>query len=335
MTRRLLLLATLMTLALTGCVTYSDSYYRQSQYRDGGYYYPAQDGYGDYYQGREPRYNDYYYDSYTPFWGLSRYSCAGYYSCSPFWNGYYGRPYSGWNLSFGSHYNYGSWGWYGNHWAPWGGPGYYGHRPHRPQPRQPPPPGGPADPRDPYLDDRGPQLPSFGVNQGRPGPRPIDEEPQGYRPGYGRNRGNGGDIRPEPIGGVEMAPVPRAGFRPGGKAPAPLPDVAEDVRRMPRANFGKDPGGPLPEPGVDYRQAPPRSDYRQVQPQPEYREVERYEPREVERYEPREVERYEPREVERYEPREVERYEPEPRMERSEPQEMSFPSQNEESREEQ
>jgi hypothetical protein len=354
MTRRLLLLATLMTLGLTGCVTYSDSYYRQSQYRDGGYYYPAQDGYGDYYQGREQvQYVDYYYSSYTPFWGLSRYYCAGYYSCSPFWNSYYGRPYSGWNLAFGSHYSYGRWGWYGNSWAPWAGPGYYGHRPHRPDPRHRPP-GQLPGPRDPYVVD---SVVGEPVNPAWRGPLPRYEEGQGYQPGYGHNRGEGGDARPGQPGGSQAAPGPVAGFRPGGKQPAPLPE--EGPVQMPRANFGKYPGGRYPEPETgpggaapieaparayrpllpprgqqdpmpprQYRQPEPREDYRD---EPAYREdqrfgpremernepreVERYQPREVERYEPREVERYEPREVERYERREVERFEPEPRPE--------------------
>jgi hypothetical protein len=366
MTRRLLLLATLMTLGLTGCVTYSDSYYRQSQYRDGGYYYPARDGYGDYYQGREQvQYVDYYYSSYTPFWGLSRYYCAGYYSCSPFWNSYYGRPYSGWNLAFGSHYSYGRWGWYGNNWAPWAGPGYYGHRPHRPDPNHRPP-GTPPGPRDPYVDDSNTLPPgSLGANAGWPGPTNRNEEPPGYRPGH---RGNAGGPGPGPVGG-EPAPGPRAAFPYGGKQPVPAP--GEDaVRPMPRSNFGKYPGMRTPEPGTEpavggepgalapdnrplaprqgqyrpggapreYRQPAPREDYRNVPAEPAYREeqryepreVERYEPREVERYEPREVERYEPRDVERYEPREVERFEPEPRpepMQRPEPMEMSGPSQ--------
>lgn len=363
MTRRLVLLATLLMVGLSGCVTYTDSYYRQSQYRDGGYYYPAQDGYGDYYQGRQPQTN-YYYDSYTPFWGLSRYSCAGYYSCSPFWNGYYGRPYSGWNVSFGSHFNYGYWGWYGNQWSPWAGPGYYGHRPHRPHPRQPPPGTAPGY-RDPYVVDN--VAPVFrGPNNGSPRPMPIGVEPIGFGPGYGPD-GSGDGTRPEPIGGTAVAPVRRADFRSGGKPPAQRIDE-EEARRMPRASFGKDPNGPLPEPGFEpaydaqrevsqegYRPMPPREapyrpdprEYAQPEPREAYREEARRDdfrqtaPREDYRqFEPQEdygqpAPREEYREVERYEPREVERYEPEPRFERPEPQEMSGPSQNETSSDEQ
>jgi len=124
MTRRFAAIMSLLVLGLAGCTTYGDSYYRDGYYSDGGYYYPAEDGYGDYYQGRELI--DYSYSSYTPFWTLDRYSCGAFYTCSPYWNNFYRRPYSSWSISYGR-----SWGgWYGNHWSPWYGnhwSPWYGH----------------------------------------------------------------------------------------------------------------------------------------------------------------------------------------------------------------
>src|SRR5688572_11694843 len=161
MKRRLARLIALPLLLLAGCTTYYGDGYREPYYSDGGYYYPAEDGYGDYYAAPEYDYYDYGYSSYVPFWGLDRYGCGYWSSCSPYWNGYYGRPYSGWSLSFGSHWSYGYWGWYGSSWAPWYGyggyyyrpPYYYDHdydydRPDRPEP--PRPAGRPANPRPLY-----------------------------------------------------------------------------------------------------------------------------------------------------------------------------------------
>ncbi|WP_146907774.1 hypothetical protein [Arenimonas daejeonensis] len=124
MTRRLARFAPLLLILilLAGCTTYSGNHYRDGYYSDGGYYYPAEDGYGDYYAapdyGYDYDYYDYGYSTYTPFWGLHRYGCGAWGGCSPYWSYYYGRPYSGWSLSYGQHWSYGSWGWYGQYWAP-------------------------------------------------------------------------------------------------------------------------------------------------------------------------------------------------------------------------
>ena len=227
MSRRLVLLASLMLFGLSGCVTMNDGYYRQGYYSDGGYYYPAQDGYGYYYQG--PQDVDYrYYDSYSysPFWRLDRYACGSYYNCSPYWNSYYRRPYSGWSLSVGNHWNYGSWGWYGHQWSPW-----YDHHDYRRQPpRQEPgnrlPPGvlapgdlrGSGPTRLDYTGGPRPGLRDPGVIDGDDGGRadamPGPGAEEGFRPEAGRP-GSPGPVYGEPgaNGEVQERSVPPPEYR--------------------------------------------------------------------------------------------------------------------------
>ena len=322
MSRRLVLLASLLLLGLSGCVTMNEGYYREGYYSDGGYYYPAEDGYGDYYQGPEDI--DYrYYDSYSyePFWRLDRYACGAYYSCSPYWNSYYRRPYSGWSLSFGSHWSYGNWGWYGNQWNPW-----YDHRdywrhsrhPRRPDPGStlppgvltPPGPGNQRPPREDYTIRPRPGLREPGViyeGEGRPRLRPGGDRGPG-QPGPGPGPGPGQDV------------MPVRGDGEGYVRPLPRPDFRDREDRKP---------APINAPGRGVSPAPtqeadmPRPDYR------DFREPARRPPQEAPRYErpqPREMPRYErpePREMPRPEPREA------PRFERPEPREMPTASQNE------
>jgi hypothetical protein len=339
MSRRLILLASLMLLGLSGCVTMNDGYYRQGYYSDGGYYYPAEDGYGDYYQGPEDvdyRYYDSY--SYSPFWSLSRYSCGPYYSCSPYWNNYYRRPYSGWGLSFGSHWSYGSWGWYGNRWNPW-----YDHRDYWRQPRHPDPghnrPPGNRDnlrpPRQDYTGQPRPGLREPGVidDNGGTFPRPRP------RPGNGNGNGSGP--------GPGQVVVPPGAERDGLVRPLPRPDFRERYEPKPvrRNEPVMRPGGGSWSPPADDAGGS-RPVYRDVDERPGLApRYERPEPREMPRYErpePREAPRYErpePREMPRYErpePRETPRYEaPEPReaprYERPDPPEVRSSSQNESS----
>lgn len=309
MSRRLVLLASLMLLGLSGCMTVNDDYYRQGHYSDGGYYYPAEDGYGDYYQG--PEQVDYrYYDSYSysPFWSLDRYSCGAHYSCSPYWNSYYRRPYSGWNLSFGSHRSYGSWGWYGNRWNPW-----YDHHDYYRHPRHPEPG---------YIRPPG-QDQNVGPRPGLREPGVIDDEGE----------------RPMPRPPYDDGPVPgQVVLPPGAERPMPRPEFREryESRPVPREQAIQAP--------VDESWQPPAADSGGERPvdrgddggrilEPRY---ERPEPRGMSPYdrpEPREMPRYEsyerpaPRE-ERAEPREA------PPAERPEPRETRPSSQNETSDEE-
>ncbi len=227
MSRRLVLLASLMLLGLSGCVTMNEGYYRQGYYSDGGYYYPAEDGYGDYYQGPEDvdyRYYDSY--SYSPFWSLDRYSCGAYYSCSPYWSSYYRRPYSGWSLSFGSHWSYGNWGWYGNQWNPWYDHRDYWRHPRRPGPDNSLPPGvlAPGDlgngrpPGQDYTGRPRPGLREPGViddNGGESAPMPQPRPGVGDGTGPGQLGPGSGGVVAEP--GAErndrVRPVPRPDFR--------------------------------------------------------------------------------------------------------------------------
>jgi len=246
----------LLVLGLAGCTTYGDSYYRDGYYSDGGYYYPAEDGYGDYYQG--PEYVDYYYSSYTPFWRLDRYYCSAYYSCSPYWNNYYRRPYSGWSISYGRGWGLGSSGWYGNYWSPWYGHGRYGHYDRYPvrrdydrdRRRDRDPPAVTPVPRD--NEYRRPR-PDF-REDGRVRPRPNDS--------YARPRPADGVVRPapRPIDGV-VRPAPRTsdGFN---DRPVPVRRVVEDnpaYRKtpvpMPPDRSG---AGPVPR-GFDRAPPPPRA----------------------------------------------------------------------------
>ena len=333
MSRRLVLLASLLLLGLSGCVTMNEGYYREGYYSDGGYYYPAEDGYGDYYQGPEDI--DYrYYDSYSyePFWRLDRYACGAYYSCSPYWNSYYRRPYSGWSLSFGSHWSYGNWGWYGNQWNPW-----YDHRdywrhsrhPRRPDPGStlppgvltPPGPGNQRPPREDYTIRPRPGLREPGViyeGEGRPRLRPGGDRGPG-QPGPGPGPGPGQDVMPvRGDGEGYVRPLPRPDFRDReDRKPAPINAPGRGVSPAPTQEAD------MPRPDYrDFREParrPPQEAPRYERPQP--REMPRYE-----RSEAREMPRYErpePREMPRPEPREA------PRFERPEPREMPTASQNE------
>ena len=271
MTRRLVRFAPFLLLLLAGCVTYSDDYYRDGYYSDGGYYYPAEDGYGDYYAG--PDYDDYdYYDDFgyysqSPFWGSGHYGCGAWSSCSPYWSSYYRRPYSGWSLSFGSHWSsWGYWGGYGHHWSPWYGYGHYRPRP----PVYTPPPPRPIDT-------------AHGVGGVRPTPMPRtdfrDRYPDGkpYAPGDGRVMPRG-DFRGS--GGKPYAPGD------GRLAPRPQPDPAErPARPMPRSDFrddrqngkgyGPGDGRVMPQPAPRYgtrnpggTSAPPTESVVSPQPRP-------------------------------------------------------------------
>lgn len=319
MTRRLALFASLLVLGLAGCTTYGDGY-RDSYYRDGGYYYPAEDGYGDYYQGRDyadARYYDRY--SYSPFWGLGRYSCGAFHSCSPYWNRYYRRPYSGWSFSFGSHWSYGSWGWYGQHWSPWYGPGYYhGHHHwhHRDRDHNRPPVTAPG----PVTEVVRPlPRPDFS-DQGWKRERPIDQEPTGPRPGYG-GYGNGRS----PGGEVSVRPLPRPDFRSDGRQrPLPWPEGEETVRPLPRADFRD----------LDQkrsRPAPQPYEEEAMRPRPGFRTEDRGGRTRLEmapRRPPAESVRSAPERAEPLRPVQRE-FAPPPRMERPDRQEMRQMSQNE------
>lgn len=130
--------------ALAGCATYDSGYYRErTVYRDGGYYYPAYGDEGDYYYGADDYGYDYDYDyrygagigygyGYSPFWGLDRYRCRGWYGCVPAYGGYYPYHYSpGWSFSIGNSWHWGNWGWYGGYrW--YDRPYYRRPRPHYP-----------------------------------------------------------------------------------------------------------------------------------------------------------------------------------------------------------
>ena len=350
MTRRLVLLASLMLFALTGCVSYGDGYYRdryysddgyysdEGYYSDDGYYYPAEEGYGDYYEGDS---YDSYYDTsygYSPFWSLDRYSCGAFYNCSPYWSSYYRRPYS-WSLSFGNHWNYGSWGWYDRHWSPWYSGGYYHRpeRPHRPD-RDPPGRNGPR----PLYPEPGTQSAPSHYSQGGPRPRVIGTEPVGgARPGRGGNRldpdpsGSGEVVTPgsrprypesapgEPVRAVGGEPANAARPEQGAQRPGPR------SRYAPLAPTAQPGARPLyREEGVPVRTRPsaaPRSApddaYRPAQPRerPATRPMQREEP--MARPQPRQYEapsRPEPRQYEapsRPEPRQYEApSRPEPRQ---------------------
>lgn len=330
MSRRLVLLATLMMLGLSGCVTMSDGYDRVSYYSDGGYYYPAEDGYGDYYQGREDvNYRYYESSAYSPFWRLDRYACGPYYGCSPYWNSYYGRPSSGWGISFGSQWNYGSWGWYGRDWSPWYDSRSYWRHPRRPHNDDRLPPGvlrpgegapgqsGSArPPRQDYTGRPRPGLREPGVidDNGGPGsmPRPLPRDNGGDRPGPGGDQGRPGygpgAIVPRDDNDGRVRPLPRPDFRDRYDGKQPVRD----------AEPGLPPGvrpGMTPRPVERDRDAPYRPEPRYERPEPrEQPRYERPEPREQPRYE-----RPEPREQPRYErpePRE------QPRAERAAPREV-------------
>lgn len=250
MARRILALMSLMVLGLAGCTTYGGSHYRDGHYSDGGYYYPAEDGYGDYYQGREYvdyRYHDdYRYWSYSPFWRLDRYYCGAFHSCSPYWDNYYRRPYSGWSISYGRGWGLGYGGWHGSHWSPWHGHGHYDRGPTRRDRDRRPPVVYPG-PRGGYSSGTDPDL-------GRPGPRLIGGEPDARHPDL-----DGGSRLPPPGAETGFAPRPGSLGRPApgrfgpGMGPRPRPEDGY-VRPVPvrrvvddDAFNGKAPARPAPQ----------------------------------------------------------------------------------------
>ena len=267
MTRRLASFASLLLLTLAGCTTYygggyyREPYYSDPYYSDDGYYAPADEGYGYY---AEPGYGydtyDYGYSSYTPFWGLGRYGCGYWSSCSPYWNSYYGRPYSGWSLSFGG---YGHWGWYGSTWAPWYGYGGYGggyyhprydhyHDHDRPRPPSTPQPGSrPSRPRPLYPESISTNPPRSAPGEAlRP---PGSSYPVGSRPG---GPGYSGGSRPPP----------RPLYSENGPVSRPSPSRQAESRPAYRVDNGERPG------------VTPRARQREAYAQPEYRQPEYREP---------------------------------------------------------
>ncbi|HEX5694649.1 MAG TPA: hypothetical protein VFY00_08550 [Arenimonas sp.] len=201
-------------IALTGCATYGDGYYRdRTVYRDGGYYYPAYEGAGDYYYGADQGYDyDYHYGSgigygygYSPFWGLDRYRCRSYYGCVPTWGGYYPYHYSpGWSFSVGNTWGWGNLGWYGGY--RWNNYPRYRPRPDygRYEPRAKPKPTGRTPPaqsapyyvpgqpiRRPVVEGEYARNPAYPVQTkparvdsgyDRPVPKPTDRFDRGTRP---------------------------------------------------------------------------------------------------------------------------------------------------------
>ncbi|HEU0153434.1 MAG TPA: hypothetical protein VFQ84_08830 [Arenimonas sp.] len=374
MSRRILLLAAFLLVGPAGCVSYGDYAYERDRYPvDGGYYYPADEGYGDYYEAPEDYgYYDYYDDpfayGYLPFWSIERYACSGWYGCSPYWSTGYRRPYSGWSLSFGNHWDYRRWAWYGDYGSGWYDPGYY--RPHRPrppghggrpgdgQPPGPPPGAGVGD--DPGT-VRPTPMPRPDFDRNRIG-RPVIREPEG-RPGNG-----GGNPRP-PVTTEEreVRPLPRTDFRdsprkaPGDggtrprpiqSTPSPRPDARPapgnppDYRRFERPEPVRGEPGLAPRPVAEPRPQPeqryePRPQPR-YEPRPEPRPQPRLEPRQEPRYQPRPEPRPEPRSAPREAyrpapppasrpappPREASRPAPPPPRERPAPEETRTPSQN-------
>jgi hypothetical protein len=282
MSRRIALLALFLVSGLAGCVSYGDYYpARERYYEDGGYYYPADDGYGDYYEAPDDYYYDYYDDpylyGYLPSWRLDRYACGAWYRCSPWWNSYYGRPYSGWSFSIGSHWSYGSWGWYGGGWSPWYDHRYYrphpprhrpGDRPGRPPPPSSPPPAGPPGNDDPRTVVPTP-MPRTDFHKNRIG-RPVITDPEG-RPGTRIDR-------PTAPGTAE--PVAR---------PMPRPDFRDNPRKTPDYRRIERPTPAEPTPAKPTPRALPRPDFRDgPDAKPRYREVERPQPvRQVPDYSPR------------------------------------------------
>lgn len=343
MTRRIAFLASLLLLALSGCASYDGSYYRDPYYADAyydrpyqgdegyydqdGYYVPADDGYyGDYYAS--PDY-DYYYDyGYTPFWGLDRYACGGWYSCSPYWNSYYRRPYSGWSLTYGNHWSWGSWGWYGNHWSPWYDDRYY----HRPDPEQPRSRPRPSQPRALYREDA---RPGGAMSQGGeylrpPGQaQPIDARPA-PRPRYRDDSEEGRqETQDRPF---TRRPAPRPLYR---ESPQARP-ASEAAAAPARSWYGGNDNGVRPASSPRSLQPEPSA---RPQPRPVYRES--AEPRPVfrEAAQPRQNYESRPRPESSYrqpERSEQPRFSPpppraEPRAERSEVRESRTESQNSDS----
>ena len=251
MKRLLMLLVPLI--ALTGCATYGDGYYRdRTVYRDGGYYYPAYDGDGDYYYGADDGY-DYGYPyggsigygygyGYSPFWGLDRYRCRSYYGCVPSWGGYYPYHYSpGWSFSIGNTWGWNNWGWYG---------GYHGYD--RPRYRDPNP-----RPDYPYYGnednyDRWPQ----------PMPKPRPDRYRNSREPVSTPR-PGTPVNPprRPVVGGERARDPGQPLQRGYTKPAPRPEasVRPGTYPAPRTVGGERSLQPVRRATVPVQPAPARS----------------------------------------------------------------------------
>lgn len=270
MKRLLMLLVPLI--ALTGCATYGDGYYRdRTVYRDGGYYYPAYEGDGDYYYGVDDGYDyDYPYGGgigygygYSPFAGLDRYRCRSYYGCVPSWGGYYPYHYApGWSFSVGNTWGWSNWGWYNGY--RWNDRPYYRDHDHdhdrnarpdypyygnednydrwpRPMPKPRPDnypstraPASAIRPGTPVAPTRRPAVGGERVrDQGQPLPR--DYRKPAVRPGtYPAPRAVGGERSLQPVRRAAM-PVQPAPARSGGTRMR----YPEPVRAQPRQPAGE------------------------------------------------------------------------------------------------
>ncbi|GAB2500175.1 hypothetical protein [Arenimonas alkanexedens] len=310
MSHRIVLFVAFLLVGLTGCVSYGEYYpARDRYYQDGGYYYPADDGYGDYYEAPDDRYYGYdRYDDpflygYLPFWTLDRYACGAWHSCSPYWDRYYRRPYSGWSLSFGSHWSYGRWGWYDGYGSSWHNPGYY--RPHYPRPR----PG--HDGRPGNRPPPGPPLDGTGVDGD---PRTVRPTPM-PRPDFERNRiGRPVITDPEGRPGNLGGRPPARDVEEGRVQPLPRPDFRDTPRKRP--DYGRI-GRPQPVESEPLPRTQPRPDFRDTpRNPPDYRRFERPQPDRAEPGPPR-AGPVGPRPAPRTEPRTAPRdaYRPAPRTE--------------------
>lgn len=216
---RRLLIVSLASLTLGGCITYSgDGYYSApgnaySDYGDDDGYYGSPGYYGDYRYGNVPRVSiSFSFGSGYPYYGYPSY--YGYTRCSA-WSPY----------CFGGFYpNYG-YGW-GGYWPVYG----YGHHHHRPphhDPKPKPPGQRPDRPDRPRYDADGPDRP--GHNTDYPiGVRPDGPRPRkGQRPDPAMQQPVDGDTQPIAVGDTPGArPLPTQ-QRPRRM---PLPIVIDDGR---------------------------------------------------------------------------------------------------------
>ena len=270
MIRRLVLVALLLVVA--GCTTDGGGYYA----RDYGYYdgYGRDDAYYDepYYDGYGAYpydYDDYYSYSYgyggSP-WGLGRYSCGGWYSCSPSWGGGWG-----WSLSFGNGWYGSPWAYgYGSSWWPYYAYGWYSPYHYR-------------RPRHPDPDER--VVPH----------KPMVEENTAAYPS--RRTAPGEYLRPSPSRGLPRQGVGVSRPITGPETPMAKPQPALRVppRRAPVREAAPQPRYEQPRPQPRYEQPRPQPRYEQPRPQPRYEQ-----PRPQPRYEqPRPPPREEAPRVER------------------------------------